>query len=74
MPYENPLMKTRDFGLDLMASLHLREAYDAIEPWNCKCTACEYLRTEPKIVDALYTILKKESHESRTNRSPTPRV
>jgi len=59
------LFEKRDMGLDVMATVHLRNAADNGEDWTCDCGACRYLRAEPRIVEAIFKALKKEQETKK---------
>lgn len=57
----NPLLQTREVGLDIIGTMHIAKAFNEFKEWDCKCAACEYVRKEPRLVDAIYKGLKKNS-------------
>lgn len=56
----NPLADIRDFNSDIRAAVHLINSFNKNVSWDCQCVDCQYLRTVPKVVDAMYRKLKNE--------------
>ena len=60
-------MINRNVKLDIIATLHIRDAQDVGVKWNCNCSACEYMRKTPKLVEAVYKAIKREQERIIAN-------
>ncbi len=57
---ENQLAKVRNVAMDVGATFHIMEAYKQNKPWTCMCFCCEYIRTNPRLVDTIQKSIKNE--------------
>ena len=55
------LAKVRNVALDVLGTYHIMEAYRTTNEWTCKCSACQYVRAEPRLVASIYKALAKDS-------------
>jgi hypothetical protein len=45
--------------LNILATVHMLEAYDEGKDWDCSCAACQDIRRLPELVEALQQELNK---------------
>jgi hypothetical protein len=51
---DNILAKTRNVALDVVATSHAIKSYTSGEKeWNCSCYACQYARSDRRVMDAI---------------------
>ncbi len=50
---EIALSKVRNLGMDVQATIHMKEAYTYNRLWTCECVGCEYLRKSPPVMEAI---------------------
>lgn len=51
---DNIVAQTRNVALDVVATSHMIKSYTSGEKmWTCNCSACQYIRSNPQIMDAI---------------------
>ena len=60
---ETKLSKVRNVGLDLVATIHLIESHESKREWTCHCSACEYLRNSPRVLESVQKAIYKRQQE-----------
>lgn len=51
------------------ASMHMLDAYDDGEAWECLCCNCEIIRNQPKLVDMLWEEVRKKPPNPLTRKT-----
>jgi len=63
MNEQQNLAEIRNIALDAIATAHMIAASEEQQEWICNCHACEYLRTEPRLVDAVQKSLARNKEQ-----------
>lgn len=51
---DNVVAQTRNVAMDVVATSHMIKSYTSGEKsWTCNCSACQYVRQDPRVMDAI---------------------
>ena len=51
---DNVVARSRNVALDVVATSHMIKSYTSGEKsWICSCSACQYVRSDPRVMEAI---------------------
>ena len=69
---DNQLARTRNVALDVVATSHMIESYTSGEKaWTCQCSACQYVRDDPRVMDAIAKAVVRNYPKPTITESPS---